>query len=731
VSVAAADGRFLTIWTLWTAERGNTAIMGTLNDAAGRRISSRAFPIVESTGVQARSLAGTDDSFALFWSDGEGGQFLTNLDLEGRVTDTRKLSHGMRGVTWNGSRFLAVSDNTHAIALLDRSGILVTQPAILGKSITGAVAAGDGFVVLAHDSLAVYAYRVAHDGSVIEREIARRENVRSLGKLLAAPATGGDVRLAWLIGTELRTAIFTRAGELGPVRSIPFVGTVALHLMRTANGHVLAYRDGVHAGALELRPDGSVGAVTERVATLTDSMNGEWASNGSVMLLVYLPRDTETTASLAIAADTTAGRPEVLAIEPALQERPVLGAGNGRLLAAWTEGWRANRLVRLVPVEPADEPRPDAKAGAGVLAAPELAWNGTDFLLLTEGSGSSIVAVRVRPDGTPVDLGVRLGFGTTAGRAALAWAGDRWVAVWQGAGNVLQFATVSPAGIASPVRTIVPDTPLPPDGYRYIDSAALAFNGTTLLLAWNENERTYAARLSRDGALLDPTPLELERSGGSLSIATSGSELVVAGNRSVVAIDARPTPMRTIAYRRFFTASGTDITWDGASYALARRYRTTGYTLGLWRFDRELRDVAPPRGVPVLPPLTDGTPSIAAARPSSAAIALQEFDVAGGPRAVVYGEAELAPLPAPPLPPGNVRATRLADGSYEITWETSGGAELYLVTPLGQRFGYYVTAGAPLRVRTFTAHVQVIAVNSGGESAAVSPDHGRRRTSRP
>ena len=70
-----------------------------------------------------------------------------------------------------------------------------------------------------------------------------------------------------------------------------------------------------------------------------------------------------------------------------------------------------------------------------------------------------------------------------------------------------------------------------------------------------------------------------------------------------------------------------DVTWDGATYAIALRYHAARWRLAVLHLDRNANQVGGSRGVETLPPDQFLAPGIAAIRAGSSLIAVQEGDV--------------------------------------------------------------------------------------------------------
>jgi hypothetical protein len=367
-------------------------------------------------------------------------------------------------------------------------------------------------------------------------------------------------------------------------------------------------------------------------------------------------------------------------------------------------------------------------------AARELAWNGSEYLVVAT-RDRELLATRVASDGTPLDAQpLVLGHDSNWWHlnAAVAWAGDRWVVAWDTYEGIL--LTTVRNGLVAPARLLGL-------GELAASDPALAFNGSTLLLVWNETDRSacdvfppciigeqvaYAARITPDGQLAGAKRARIPFA-GDYSIATSGNEFVILGDTTATVVDAQGS--KVLASRSIFNWGATsDVTWDGSSYAVALRYLGASWHVSVTHLDRDLNVVGTPRGTTTLPPDNFVAPSIA-----RSLVGVQEGDPVNGARAVVYRESEMQPLPPPPPAPLNVRATPTGDGRFEITWDESPGAELYRVFLYGPDYAgqlwsiFDIPATQPRRVIAQHPAARVIAFNAGGAS---EPPPRRRSTRR-
>jgi len=746
-------------------------ILAAVSDGAGRRLSPLSFPITAAG--EPADITGTDDGFAVFSLDGS----LTEVDLDGRVRQTRSIAASAvqkLRAGWNGSRFLVASPrssgsgNVLEARLLDHDGNLVEGPLSIQDNVAGftVVATGNGFALAVSGATGLYAYRVTNDGEMTSRLVDLRANSVS-GPPVATVTATGDLFLVWssYLGSYrvLNTARVTPAGELsagGVLTTFEGPRTLQpLAVVPSGEAFLVAYRN---AEAIETLIVGSGNPVT----LADDVLDATASAEGDTIFVAYTPSTIYPLRVLGVAvrADGRAGQHELVSYSRTRQTQPALVGGGGRYLAAWTDIAGAAAFVRAASVGLDAQPVTDRIIAPAYFAAHDLAWNGTESLAVGV-RDSRLLASRLTYDGTSIDAEPLvidagqasvpapplIGIADPDATAAVAWAGDRWMIVWP-SGTGLRAATVSRAGEVSAPRDVALTSPLHANHYRAGLAAALAANDTTILLSWREEQRpecffpscpegvsrTFAARLSKDGQLLDAAPLELPPA-AAVSVATSGREFGVLGDTTVSAIDASATP-RLIASRRLldWEAKG-DVTWDGTSYAVALRYhsyRGLRWHLSVTHVDRNATPIGGPVGTETLAPDVFVAPSIASILPSSALVAVQEGDAKDGARAVVYAERTMTPLPPPPSPPRHVRVTPVTGGLFEVEWEPSleGEVELYFVEGLTYGGAWTVVGTVlptqPLRTRSVFETVRVRAFNAGGPSEAAS-NRARRRRARP
>jgi hypothetical protein len=776
---AYAGGRFLTVWYEAMGFLG-TQLFGAFSDANGVRISPRAFHL-DVPPAATFTLAGAGDSFALFWPV-PGGARMADVDLQGRITGVRTIAlpeYVVARFAWNGTHFMTAlvtaGDLDTQLAVLDRGGRLIVPPVTILEDAhaTDVAAAGGRFVAVWSALDAVYAHQVTPEG--LGARITVKQNGPSASgmrphSVLARTMANGDVLVIWGTGdfetAELRSTVVRRDGTVGADSRLArnTYRLTPLELLRSGDGYLLAYTSGPAGndpGALwTLRLDaaGKAGAepvrVTEGVTSFGLPIPA--AASSAAILVAYQNNMALLPAisAVAIGADGAARSPQLLSVRETRQAQPVLGAGGGSVLAAWTEVGGGEGDVRAAPVSADGQPGPAAEVASKSVVAREMAWNGVHHLVVHV-QGKNVVATRVTADGriiddTPLLLARYADFIRL--EPAVVWAGTRWIVVWAETDR-LQSVTVSSDGTRSPVRTLDVHLPLAEGWIRRVSQPALAWDGDDVLLAWSEQvsepcwhlcfnpaAHTFATRLTRTGAEHDLRPVDLDVSDApSLSVASSGTEfLVVAGQHARVVESG--AELRVATRRDLFDwRVMSDVTWDGTTYAVALRYFGWARTwyLGLLRLDRAGNDAAVRRGTVTLTPNDEAAPSIAAPVAGDALIGVHEGTVADGVSAVTYRERDLAPLPPPPGAPRNVQFRTAAGGTLDVSWDApaDGDPDGYVIEQFIAGM-WRLMLRVPGNVRQAnvsryhdspSVHVRIRAFGLGGPSAPADQQSGQPR----
>jgi hypothetical protein len=773
-TAAFAGNRFLTVWWEQMGDIGRY-FKAAFSDASGQRVSPAAFTLLQhEVNPDWMQLVGTGDAYALFWRQ-QGATYMTDIDLEGRPTRTVTLdvpASIVAEASWNGERFLlalrlpAGIVNDAEGVLLDRDGTVVRrQIGLYDLSWTfDIVPTATGFVAFsAGDNL--NAHSVANDGALQIRLIEPAEGTSATAvrprAVVATTLANGDIMAVWSAipgtyqSTQLRSVTLRSDGTVSGILPVATRDGILtpLHLTKSGDGAVLAYtRQNLHQpfGVLMTQRIAATGAAAgeavegPRIAAPNAAANGNLTFVAGSVGTPFTPR----VSSIAVAADASQGAPEMLSILPARQTQPVLASASGRVLAAWGEISGDAAALRTAILDAGGHPVHLDTVAPAFLGANEVSWNGSEFLAVTYANGE-LRALRIDANGAAIDA-QPIVLGTVNSpwwqrAASVTWAGDRWIVVWPDEEHV-RFATVSPAGVPTAPIALAIETPLPDQWYRYIPSAAVAYDGTRVLLVWNEERQpfcwfpvcsegealTLVTRLTRDGDPIGTQQLSIPTAQAfELSAATSGNELVVLVGSKLTSVDTRAETMRVLATREQLAGAG-DVQWDGQHYVLAQRFRLYQFHLTLRRLDANLNDAAPARGVMTLAPDILQAPSVA-----GPLIGIQEGTVETGGRAVVYRESDLPLLVPAPGKPRNVRTRATAVNEFELTWDAPAGeVEQYVIEGLtaGDAWAWVAILPSHIRgVRSPFATMRVRAVNAGGTSEWATPGAdgtGRRRAVR-
>jgi hypothetical protein len=681
-TIAFAGGTFLTVWN---ESRGllGSHVAGALSDATGRPLGP-SFTIVRQS-PRWMQLVSTGDAFVLFQDMGPALE-MTEIDLSGRVTRTRRIAMPelISNVAWNGTHFLAISQNTSITS--DAQGILISRDgAIVRRRIAIAgllgwpqeiLVDGGDFVVLTAGRDGLFADRITSEGAVTRTLIEESRGfvpsyygpVRAVGTI-----DDGRLLLLWVsaegpMGYEVRTAVLHPGGQRGIVHRLATTpqGTLPIPLaaMRTENGYVVAYSQPQYSEFGEqLQPMTAV-ALDETGAPVSTSgpvfLGGGIAvaaEGAGVIAVAYTPSPAGHQGVLhrVIDAGGAIGEPHHVSIARSRQLQPILGAG--QFAAAFTEISGTAR-VRTAAIDAGGEPRRNQFiADKAAVVGKDLVWNGSAYLAVMQ-QEQTLLAQRLTADGEPLGPPAVLAADDEYPsdiRAAVVWSVDRWVVVWVARdGEEAFFAAVSPAGIVADQRELTPANP-----ERYFVDVALAADGPRILVAWIEadvneiyfvNRTAFARRFRRDGREIDVAPVRVAGDASYLS-ATAGDHFIVVTDTPkqtlMTKLDA-DGPALTALATRSLPPGISDVAWDGDEYVVASRHLPDWPRhLVVSRFDGRLEPSRPARGVIVLRPDEYAQPSVATVA-GEAVVAIQEADAENGARAVVYRESAMSSLPWPP-----------------------------------------------------------------------------------
>jgi hypothetical protein len=698
-AMASADGRFLTVWREERREFG-VHIMGSLSDASGRRASNASFLIVPNANPVWMQLVPRADGYTLFWTHSFDVTHMVDLDLDGRVLASRRLDvpyHIQRDIAWNGTHFLmafkhaaGISHNAEAI-LFTREGEVVRRGMPIDPQLfnVDVEVGGDAFVVVTAGFDGMFAHRVTADGGVQQTTIVpkRFDTQNRPLRPLAISRGDGTLLVVWSAGdpsrSELRSAVLSESGEIGEGRLIAARNAdrrLLQPLLLTRNGgeYTLTFAetdprlvDPTEVVTMTLDAAGARIRESEPVVLEGGSLPAA-ASNGSVVAVTYalgfLP---QRLLQRAIHASGAAGVPEFVAIARARQRQPILGAGGGRFVAAFTE--QAEKFsARLASLDAFGEPRSNRFVATDAeVRASDLAWNGNEYLLVYRGSG--IQAVRLDADGNSIDpQPLQFGGGIPVDHAAVTWTGDKWLVVWTTA-HETYYAHVSAAGVVTAHGKFELRTQLPEGWFRTLGTLAIGATRTHLLVAWIETQyppclmpvcggqvtKVFLQRFNHTGVPSTNYGVAVAGDPSRVTMISTGEEylLLIDSIEKTEALLLSSGAATSLLARQSFPAGLSDVIWDGREFVMAQRHRREwpGH-LVVTRFDKSLHETVPPRGVLTLKSDETEAPSIAAVMQGDALVAIAEGDPFDGSRAVVYAERDMEPLPG--WPPPRRRAVR-------------------------------------------------------------------------
>lgn len=303
------------------------------------------------------------------------------------------------------------------------------------------------------------------------------------------------------------------------------------------------------------------------------------AATGNVVQSQWTPRLATGPAPLAVwrEPDLTgelvgSGRPETLQAVPVSAVKPAVARGRASYLVPWLSwggsGLRIEAKRLAFDGTPIDaQPLELAREGGNYSEftdwpAPSVAYDGTNFLVVWTTIDSEVRAVRVSPDGLPLDaqpitVGSYPDHSGGPVSIRVVWSGSVYVVGW----------IFRP--ITSPVITQPPPPPVSlsivrvgVDGHvldsepsviaqqASSDSLALAANGSEVLAIWNGDTCISGATLHNDGTLLAAArPLSCGGTAYDLDLAWNGAEYIAvwedsnAGAVEAQRFDAAMTPL--------------------------------------------------------------------------------------------------------------------------------------------------------------------------------------------
>jgi hypothetical protein len=589
--VASNGTDYLVVW--WDMRNGNPDIYGTRVASTGEVADGSGLVIANAAQAQtAPSVASNGTDYFVVWEDGRAGNpdvFGARVTSAGAVVEdsglaisTEAHSQLTPSVAANGTDYLVAWEDTRLDSAGDIFGARVTS--------AGAVVDASGFAI----STALQSQdtpSVASNGTdyLVVWGDAR---LAKAGNIFGARVTGtGTV----VDGSEF--AISTpSSGQTRP--SVVFNGTDFYVAWQDARSSLDIYGARVTTTGEVLDPSGVV---------LSTAANGqlfpEVASNGTDYLVVWSGHRQRDN-SAAIFGVRVSGAGEVLdasglEISPAGNHLFHKVASNGKdYLVVWEDVTELDSRIMGARVTGAGA---ILDAQGLVLSAPtvqssrtpSVASNGTDYLVVWNARPgetllSTISGTRVTSAGAVLEASGLAISGPPAlvEAPAVASNGTDYLVVWQDYRNDnsdIYGARVTSAGAVLETSGFVITTAV--DTQR---DPAVASNGTDYFVAWGDFRRSsasdvYGARVSREGAVLDPSGVAIStatRYQQFPSVASLGAEYVVVWQDHSVSTPnpnihgARVTNAGFVRESTGFAIADTSDTEEAPSVAFAGSGRT-------------------------------------------------------------------------------------------------------------------------------------------------------------
>lgn len=537
------------------------------------------------------SIAWNGSNFLVAWQDSRAGTsdvYASRVSSAGAVLDAGGIAVSTAAniqlhpvVAWNGSDFLvAWSDyrsgtNYDAYAarvsgagvVLDAGGIAVSTAA--NDQVPTTIASdGSSFLVVWQDtrsaSFDIYASRVSGSGVVLD---AAGIAVSTGGPDKGSPSVawnGSNFLVAWEDfrsgNGDIYASRVSGAGVVldaaGIAVSTPASGQFSPAVASDGSNFLVAWYDyrSVNGDIYAARVSGA-GVVLDATGIAVSTAAGDQlyaavAWNGSNFLVAWT--DNRSGASSDIYASRVSSAGVVLdasgiAVSTAAggQHRVKVASDGSNFLAAWADFRAGASDIYASRVSGAgtvlDASGIAVSTVANSQAAPAVAWNGSNFLVVWQdsrsGTTSDIYASRVSGAGAILD-GSGIAVSTAANQQSspvVAWNGSNFLVAWEdyrsGGSFDVYASRVSGAGVVLDASGVAVSTVA---GDQY--SPAVASDGSNFLVAWQDirsgsSYDIYASRVSGAGAVLDGTGVVVSAAAngqGFPAVAWNGSNYLVA-----------------------------------------------------------------------------------------------------------------------------------------------------------------------------------------------------------
>jgi hypothetical protein len=249
-----------------------------------------------------------------------------------------------------------------------------------------------------------------------------------------------------------------------------------------------------------------------------DAGHASAATLGGTTLVVW--EELDSVIGARVTAQGAVLDPTGIAVGPEGGLRPDVAAGTGQYLAVWSrsDGVQAARVAS----DGTDLDSPPIQVRAAPVDVPEVgvAFDGTNYLVawaeFHAATTEDVYAARISSAGTVLDttpIAISTGVGS-ARHPDVAWDGTNFTVVWDETGTLIDVkaARVSPAGVLQGVFAVSAAANDQTD-------PAVAWGGTEYLVTWSDLRSgvadVYAARVTAAGTVLDPNGIAVSAGTGA------------------------------------------------------------------------------------------------------------------------------------------------------------------------------------------------------------------------
>ncbi|MHB9000516.1 MAG: hypothetical protein ACYC7A_13655 [Thermoanaerobaculia bacterium] len=470
----------------------------------------------DSLGTRDASVRYVDGAFTAFWNlSWPSVTRMARLSPEGAVLAIHTLDRIVTPVVPSDRLILTLGtiDNSRAVFFYDAHGQLVLTENLGWNPIgtaTDAVALDDGsFALVTNRSGVLSLMRFAPDGhlvSAVPRVIDDAAGSSSIA------TDGQSLLIVWTAAAQgplpvLKSVVISRDDVMSPTRTLLSDRWPAV--VPEAAWGAGAYTIVVNGGRLDHRPDDDTDLYALRIGPDGEPLSGELkpvflrpgaefptaaAASTTHHIVVFQQGDygAEEIFVVAVPLSGPLTRSDVSAVDArisdsaAWQTNAVAATDGSVWLTVWLERLATREEIRSAPLAADGTPAAPPATLRSVfryLGTPQVAFNGVDYVVFWN-EGSTILAKRVRRDGTPIDETPIIVATGTAGLSVAAKDGN--VLVTFGV-NGIRAVFFRADGTVTPVPDAI--SPLPhidgDDQITYESPVAVA--GTSgFIVAWTE-----------------------------------------------------------------------------------------------------------------------------------------------------------------------------------------------------------------------------------------------------